>query len=223
MAGVLCSLLACCGETTNNAQPYMLLSAETCKVEPDPWFLYFYRMLECEFAEMEGFEDVGVARPDCARRTPALIISSPDNPRRQDCYIVIAQTTRWLEASFWLCSVACCLFIVWSWICRHRGHLLALSFSEDRGASEMKWKIILIHLLWLLARRGGWTQMLFVQLYNLVTGHDTQACSSLAIYPLEHVIWPGYVTYYITLAWCYIQPGNNLHHYMAFAKTPNDF
>ena len=30
---------------------------------------------------------------DCARRTPASIISRPDSPRRQDCYIVIAQSS----------------------------------------------------------------------------------------------------------------------------------
>ena len=45
-------------------------------------------VLECEFAEVE---DVGVALPDCARRTPASIISSPGSPWGQDCYIVIAE------------------------------------------------------------------------------------------------------------------------------------
>ena len=40
--------------------------------------------------------------PDCAKagRTPACIISSPDNHRLQDCYIVIARTTRRQEACY---------------------------------------------------------------------------------------------------------------------------
>ena len=97
--------------------------------------------------------------PDCARCTPASIISSPDNPRWQVCYIVIVQTMccpasiisspdnpRWqvcyivivqtmccLEASLWWGSAVCYQFtvIVFGRTCRHRGHLLVLPFSED--------------------------------------------------------------------------------------------
>ena len=51
---------------------------------------------------------------DCARRMPASIIQSTDNPQWQDSYIVFAWTTRRQEASLLRGSVACCRLILWS-------------------------------------------------------------------------------------------------------------
>ena len=127
VAGVFCSLLvenrycplASFGETTDSATgdvhaalhvPCAVdsLSAETCKVEADAWFLQIFQVLPCWNVTVwaAAVEYVGVALPNYARRTPASIISSPDNPRRQDCYIVIARTTRRQEASLWRGSFA---------------------------------------------------------------------------------------------------------------------
>ena len=84
----------------------------------------------------------GIDMPDLCKahgsRQPASIISSPDNLRQKDCYIVIARTTRPPEASLWPGSVACRRFMVWSWTGRHRGHLLAPPFSEDSCASDQR-------------------------------------------------------------------------------------
>ena len=66
-------------------------------------------MLECEFAEIE---DVGVALPDCARRMPATVISSPDNPGLTAR--LLYSRPRAGEAYLWLVSVACSWLIVWS-------------------------------------------------------------------------------------------------------------
>ena len=62
-----------------------------------------------DFAEIK---DVGVAVPDCAGRIPAKITSSANNPGRQDCFILIARTTRWAGAVLmagqcWVLSVHC--------------------------------------------------------------------------------------------------------------------
>ena len=48
----------------------------------------FHQVLECAFAEIE---DIGVALPDGARRTPASFISSPGCLRLQAAGKVVAQ------------------------------------------------------------------------------------------------------------------------------------
>ena len=56
----LCHRYPCCVHET--------FLAETCKVEADAWFLYFYPVQECEFAEIK---EVGVDCGKCAPLTPA--------------------------------------------------------------------------------------------------------------------------------------------------------
>ena len=101
VAGILYSLLASCGETTNSApwnpsvKPPVVPAALHVLVWWDlqgwTWLLVLILLqgagmwLCWDRGSNEGFEDVGVALPDCARRTPALIISSPDKSWRQDC------------------------------------------------------------------------------------------------------------------------------------------
>ena len=67
-----------------------------CKIEADAWFSYFYQVLECSFAEIE---DIDVALPDGARRTPASFISSPGCLRLQAGGIVVAAAARRPESA----------------------------------------------------------------------------------------------------------------------------
>ena len=130
VAVVPCSLLVSFGGNTNSAsspscsmcsrypccvQETFKFLGETCKVEADAGLLYFYQVMECELAEIVG---VGVALPDCAKRTPASRILSPDSPspRLRDCYIFVIRNIMMRQwASFRRGGVACCRTILWSW------------------------------------------------------------------------------------------------------------
>ena len=62
-----------------------------CKIEADAWFSYFYQVLECAFAEIE---DIAVALPDGARRTPVSFTSSPGCLRLEAGGIVVSGRRR---------------------------------------------------------------------------------------------------------------------------------
>ena len=61
-----------------------------CIQETFSFTVPFYQVIECDFAEIEN---VSAGLPDGAWCSPASRISSPDSPRLQACWTIIARTT----------------------------------------------------------------------------------------------------------------------------------
>ena len=123
------------------------------------------------------------------------IISSPERPWRQDCYIIILQHYRWPHAGrrrrySWV-DVLAVGTLYGAGTGQHKrppAASLPSPFSEDSCASNQR------HLIPMLFKRksfeyiclqgwgeGDWTKMLSIQLYTMVTGHITY---SAAICPI---------------------------------------